>query len=121
MTRLRKKKKKSHSSSDRAKVDNEVTQREKEREIEEKTESRDTAAQGSSSGGSKKTDAERRFEEIQRKRVSLSAFLSFSARLPQQWSVEDSLGRGQPWAMKMVADESRLARGESRKGRSVVA
>ncbi|ORX39250.1 hypothetical protein BD324DRAFT_618999 [Kockovaella imperatae] len=57
----KKKKKKSHSSSDRAKVDAEISQKEKEREREtQEVEERPT--------GRKMTDAERRFEEIQRKR-----------------------------------------------------
>ena len=64
---LRKKKKKSHSTSDRAKVDADISQkgkttREQSGEVEE--------TRPSGQEGRKLTEAERRFEETQRRRVS---------------------------------------------------
>jgi hypothetical protein len=71
---LRKKKKKSHSTSERAVIEAEISQREKEVEIAEIGKTSESAAaaasSGSGGGGRKMTEAERRFEETQRKRVS---------------------------------------------------
>lgn len=92
----KKKKKSSHSTSDRARIEAEITDRTKEKEkIDEIAETR--AASGSSSaeitkgaggagsnGGRKLTEAERRFEETQRKRVGgmfLTAKLDLATNL----------------------------------------
>ena len=63
----RKKKKKSHSSSDRAKVDTEIAQKDKEQEVERPA-------------GRQMTEAERRFEETQKKRVSGRSALYLTPR-----------------------------------------
>lgn len=73
MTRFRKKKKKSHSSSDRTRVDSEVRQSEKKdkgKAREERAGSDEVIIKNVAPGeGRKMTDAERRFEETQRLRV----------------------------------------------------
>lgn len=72
----RKKKKKSHSSSSRAEVEATVAEKEKVRESKDKADDNEKRepgpSAGAASGGRKMTEAERRFEETQRKRVGLS-------------------------------------------------
>ena len=70
---VRKKKKKSSTSADRAKVDADISQKDK--EVETKTHagsSSSAAAASGEHGGRHLTESERRFEEVQKKRVSWS-------------------------------------------------
>lgn len=83
----RKKKKKSHSSSDRTRLDSEVKQSEKKdkgKGREERVGSEEVAISVKNVApgeGRKMTDAERRFEETQRLRVSLPSYhLTSSAK-----------------------------------------
>lgn len=73
---FRKKKKKSHSSADRTRVDSEVRQSEKRegkgKEREERADSNEIVVKNVAPGeGRRMTESERRFEEVQRLRVSV--------------------------------------------------
>jgi protein FAM32A len=71
---IRKKKKKSHSSSDRARVDSEVQHSEKKdkgKAREDREDSNEIVIKKVAPGeGRKMTESERKFEEVQRLRVS---------------------------------------------------
>lgn len=71
---LRKKKKKSHSTSDRAKADSEVQRSEKKdkgKARDEREDSSEIVIKNVAPGeGRKMTESERKFEEVQRLRVS---------------------------------------------------
>ena len=66
---VRKKKKKSSTSADRAKVDADISQKEVEAKTHAGSSSSAAAASGEH-GGRRLTESERRFEEVQKKRVS---------------------------------------------------
>jgi protein FAM32A len=84
----RKKKKKSHSSSDRAKADSEVKQsekRDKGKGKEDKADEGEIVIKNAAPGeGRKMTESERKFEEVQRLRVSTIAGPKFYPAKPDQ-------------------------------------